>query len=271
MGQIAAWCMVCTIPATISLVAFNMSFRVAEDASQPRIQRTSQLAPAATNTPQAEKAGADKPKFDVVRIDPDGVSVFAGRGAAAETMVTVFDNAVAIASIRADASGEWVAVLERKFAAGDHQLSLGSEPGQPADGQTVRITVSRAEPGPDTHRTGARQSIPRPITFVYNEAAFTPEGRRAAASLSNYLLSERLEVVTLSGHADERGSQPYNIELSRQRLDTVANYLRSAGYAGEFVLVPKGKMEPFGTPDRQSLARDDAYQLDRRVEFHQAE
>ena len=270
MGQVAAWCMVCTIPATISLFAFNMSVRVAEDASQPQIQRASASAPAAMSTRQAEIAEADKLKFDVVRIDPNGVSVFAGRGAA-ETTVTVLDDAVAIASTRADANGEWAVVLERRFAAGDHQLSLATRPGQPADGQTVRITVPRAERGPETHGISAPQVIPRPITFVYNEAAFTPEGHRAAASLSKYLLSERLDVVALSGHADERGSQPYNLELSRQRLDTVANYLLNAGYAGDLVLVPKGKIEPFGAPDRQSLAKDDAYQLDRRVEFHRAE
>ena len=123
-------------------------------------------------------------------------------------------------------------------------------------------SLSRAEPAADPHETGVPEAIQQPITFNYNEAEFTSEGRRAAASLSNYLRSERLEVVTLSGYADERGSEPYNIELSRQRLDTVATYLRNAGYAGGLVLLPKGKMEPFAIPSRQSLARDDAYQLD---------
>ena len=77
MGQVAAWCLVCTIPATISLVAFNMAERFAEEASRPPVQRVSASAPAAISTRQAQIA-ADKPKFDVVRIDPDGVSLFAG-------------------------------------------------------------------------------------------------------------------------------------------------------------------------------------------------
>ena len=267
MGQVGVWCLVCAIPATVSIIAINMSGRFAEDAFQPRVQRES-APPRAMDKSQAE-IGADKLKFDVVRIDPDGVSVFAGRGAA-DAAVTLLDNAVAIASTRTDASGEWAVVLERKFATGDHQLSLGSKSGEPADGQSVRITVSRAEPVADTYGTSARERIPQPIPFNYNEAEFTFEGRQAAASLSTYLVSERLEVVTLSGHADERGSQPYNMELSRLRLDTVANYLRDVGYAGELVLLPKGKMEPFDIPDRRALARDEAYRLDRRVELHQA-
>ena len=267
MTQIKIWCLVCSIPAAISLVALNLPDRFAENFSQPPVRRATALAPAAISAEQGQIA-ADKPKFDVVRIDPDGVSVFAGRGAADAT-VTLLDNAVAIASTRTDANGEWAVVLERRFAAGDHQLSLGSKAGEPADGQSVRITVARAEPVADTHGTGAPEAIQQPITFNYNEAEFTSEGRRAAASLSHYLRSERLEVVTLSGHADERGSEPYNMELSRQRLDTVATYLRNAGYAGELVLLPKGKMEPFAIPGRQSLARDDAYQLDRRVQIYQ--
>jgi outer membrane protein OmpA-like peptidoglycan-associated protein len=74
--------------------------------------------------------------------------------------------------------------------------------------------------------------------------------------------------VTLSGHADERGSQPYNMDLSRQRLDAVATYLRDAGYPGELVLLPKGKTEPFAIPTRHSLAREEAFQLDRRVQIY---
>jgi outer membrane protein OmpA-like peptidoglycan-associated protein len=160
-------------------------------------------------------------------------------------------------------------VLERKFATGDHQLSLGSNSAAPADGQTVRISVAGAEPVPDTLVASAPKRLPPPITFNYNEAELTFEGRHAAAALSKYLLLERVAVVTLTGHADERGSEPYNMELSRQRLNTVANYLRDAGYSGELVLVPKGKTEPFDIPDRRAFARDEAYRLDRRVELHQ--
>ena len=267
MGKVAAWCLVCAIPATVTLIMINVSGRFAEDASQIRVQRES-APPVAVDTRQAD-IGADKLKFDVVRIDPNGVSVFAGRGAA-DAAVTLLDNSVAIASTRTDASGEWVVVFERKFAAGDHQLSLGSKSGEPADGQIVRITVSRAEPVAEAYGTSTPKRLPQPIPFNYNEAELTFEGRHAAASLSKYLLSERLEVVTLSGHADERGSEPYNMELSRQRLDTVANYLRDAGYSGELVLLPKGTTEPFDIPGRRALARDEAYRLDRRVELHQS-
>jgi outer membrane protein OmpA-like peptidoglycan-associated protein len=71
----------------------------------------------------------------------------------------------------------------------------------------------------------------------------------------------------LTGHADERGSDAYNIELSRQRLEAVARYLRESGVTSKLDLLPKGRSEPFAAADRRSLAREDALQLDRRVEM----
>ena len=276
MSQIAVWCVVGALPllATASLLWYDVSAWLppAKDTLQSGPERAPSPPPKPSSARPAAGQGAvaDQAKFDVVRIDPDAASVFAGRAAAGST-VTLLANAVPIATPRADENGEWVVVLEHKFAVGEYQLSLASKPGEPADGQTVRITVVRTEPGASKQTASASPSIPNPITFVYDEATFTPDGRRAAAALSAYLLSQRLQTVTLSGHADERGSQPYNMELSRQRLHTVERYLRDQGFAGEFVLVPKGKMDPFRVADRRSLAKDDAHQLDRRVELHLAE
>jgi outer membrane protein OmpA-like peptidoglycan-associated protein len=266
MRQATLWCLVCTVPAAISVAAVNLFDGFDDYFSQPPIERATPLKLSAVSSGEGQVA-PDRLKFDVVRIDPDGVSVFAGRGAA-DVTVTLLDNAEAIASTRTDANGEWALVLERKFASGDHQLSLGSKTGQPADGQSVHITVARAEPAVDTRGTGTPDTAPPPITFNYSEAEFTSQGRRAAASLADYLRSARLDAVTLSGHADERGSQPYNMDLSRQRLDAVARYLRDAGYRGELVLLPKGKTEPFAIPARHSLAREEAFQLDRRVQIY---
>jgi outer membrane protein OmpA-like peptidoglycan-associated protein len=110
-------------------------------------------------------------------------------------------------------------------------------------------------------------SIPVPIMFVYNEANFTSEGRRAADLLIEYLKLKHLKSISLSGHADERGSDPYNMDLSRERLDAVARYLRDGGFSGELDLVPKGKSEPFTGVDRSKFSGEALYQLDRRVEL----
>ena len=208
----------------------------------------------------------DEYKFDVVRIDPEGASVFAGR-APANSTVTVLANNQPIATPKADDNGEWAAVVERKFTAGEYKLALASKPGQPADGQSVSLTVPRIE---RAAVAPARETVAvpqEPITFRYNEAEFTPEGYRAAAVLSQYVRARGLTVLTLSGHADERGSHGYNMELSRQRLSAVERYLRARGFDGKLLLLPKGDLEPYALPNRNTLERDYVYQLDRRVEL----
>jgi outer membrane protein OmpA-like peptidoglycan-associated protein len=223
--------------------------------------------------------------FDVARIASDGPAVFAGR-APAEWNVTILADGEPVATVKADGNGEWAVVVDRRFAPGEHRLSLTARPsgvGRELVGQSMRVTVASSARPPLLHAGVAASSTkvphrptepapptPMPITFAYDSTDFTPIGKRGAAALSEFLRAQKLASATLSGHADERGSDAYNMELSRRRLDSVARYLRESGYAGKLVLVPKGRSEPFLSPERWKLPREDALQLDRRVELHLA-
>jgi len=110
-------------------------------------------------------------------------------------------------------------------------------------------------------------SVPVPITFVFNEATLTDDGRRAASLLLEYMQLKHFPKVTLTGHADERGSDELNMGLSRDRLETVARFLRDGGYKGDLELVPKGKSEPYTGVVRSEFSQEDLWQLDRRVEL----
>ena len=112
-----------------------------------------------------------------------------------------------------------------------------------------------------------RPPVPAPIMFPYDEADIATVASKQAAALSAFLRQRQPDAVTLSGHADSRGSDEYNMQLSQQRLESVARYLRASGYAGKLVLVPKGKREPYVGTDRDKLSQEDAFQLDRRVEL----
>lgn len=220
--------------------------------------------------PQAVNSASST--FDVVRIDPDGSSVFAGR-APANASVTVLANEKPVAEAKANGNGEWAAVIDRQFAPGEYQLSLTakpSEPGAQLAGQTVRVTIaSNARPAPAPVSAAALVQ-PAPVLFPYDEASITAIGRDQAVALGAFLRQRKLDAVTLTGHADERGSDEYNIKLSRHRLESVARYLREAGYAGKLVLIPKGRSQPFIGADRKTLPKEEAFQLDRRVELHLA-
>ncbi len=67
-----------------------------------------------------------RPSFDVVRVEPSGDAVMAGR-AAPGARVTVLSNDGVIAQTQADGNGEWVIVLEEPLAPGSHEIWLRAE------------------------------------------------------------------------------------------------------------------------------------------------
>ena len=139
------------------------------------------------------------------------------------------------------------------------QTAIVATPTPPAAAKPVAPAVAQPAPVP--------VAVPVPIQFVYGEATFTAEGQDAAALLLEYIKLKNPERLSMTGHADERGSDSFNLDLSRRRLEAVAAYLRDNGYRGTFALSPKGRSEPFQGVDRSRFSREALYQLDRRVEF----
>ena len=66
------------------------------------------------------------PSFDVVRVEPSGEAVIAGRAEPGSTVV-LLDGDREIARIGADDTGAWVILVTRPLAPGDHQLGLRAE------------------------------------------------------------------------------------------------------------------------------------------------
>lgn len=75
--------------------------------------------PEATPVP----AGDVKPSFDVVRVNPQGDMVMAGRAAPGST-VTILDGGDVVGEVKADENGEWVFVPEQALPPGERRLTL---------------------------------------------------------------------------------------------------------------------------------------------------
>jgi outer membrane protein OmpA-like peptidoglycan-associated protein len=134
---------------------------------------------------------------------------------------------------------------------------------------TSATDASQQTPNPAT-ASHQLTEFPVPITFVYREARPTPLGEKAARLLVDYVRLKGVDSIELTGHADERGSDDFNLQLSRQRLEAIESVLRAGGYQGRIVVVPKGSSEPYRGVDRRALPLEDLYQLDRRVELRRA-
>jgi len=86
-------------------------------------------------------------------------------------------------------------------------------------------------PAPATKPASALVA-PGPILFAYDSSELTVDGRASLDRLASDLMAKSKEgtvVVTVEGHADERGSDAYNLSLGQQRADAIAKYLRAKG------------------------------------------
>ena len=73
--------------------------------------------------PEAQFAA---PHFDIVRVEPNGEAVIAGRSEPG-SVVVLLDGEEELGRITADETGAWVIILAQPLAPGDHQLGLRAE------------------------------------------------------------------------------------------------------------------------------------------------
>ncbi len=113
-----------------------------EDEAENAVTTSQQSAPAPAE--QVEQAVEQVlPTFDIVRVERDGMAVIAGR-ATPGAEITLKRNGTAIATVDADARGEWVIVLDEPLAPGDIELTLSAvnPDGSTVDGvQSVSVSV----------------------------------------------------------------------------------------------------------------------------------
>ena len=64
--------------------------------------------------------------IDLARVKPDGAAVFAGT-AAPNAKIRIFEGDILLGETIANANGEWVIVLEKSLAVGQHLISVGME------------------------------------------------------------------------------------------------------------------------------------------------
>ncbi|MDY7230543.1 OmpA family protein [Hyalangium rubrum] len=109
---------------------------------------------------------------------------------------------------------------------------------------------------------GASQCSWEPISFGFNESNLTSEAQSRLSTLAECLKASG-EKVTLEGHADERGTEEYNLQLSNRRAASVKRYLTDLGIASNRLqAVGFGETRPLST-----ASDEEAWGQNRRVEF----
>ncbi len=106
---------------------FFFSQERADDKAAPKQVATQPILKQAPKpADQPKMMGPIKPSFDVVRVNPKGDTVMAGRAEPGST-VTILDRGKVIGTAIADQRGEWVFVPDKPLAPGSRQLSLKTQ------------------------------------------------------------------------------------------------------------------------------------------------
>jgi peptidoglycan-associated lipoprotein len=133
---------------------------------------------------------------------------------------------------------------------------------------------TRAEtppPAPTEDEIFARMSLDdlnkqAPLAAVYFELDaidLTEEARGILQKNTDWLKRRTSTRILVEGHADNRGTNEYNLALGERRADAVRDYLVSLGIPAERIaVVSKGEEEPACTDDTESC-----WQQNRRGQF----
>ena len=123
------------------LVAIALSMVLLDDEGDQQVQpqspsiELSQPAADKAETPDKDSGTSLQPPnatpaapltIDLARVKPDGAAVFAGT-AAPNAKIRIFEGDILLGETITNANGEWVIVLEKSLAAGQHLISVAME------------------------------------------------------------------------------------------------------------------------------------------------
>lgn len=197
--------------AVVVAIALNFALQWDED-DQARRAPAERPAMTAQGTPKAPSpsppvqpgARSEGPSFDVVRINPNGDTVIAGR-AKPGTRVEIYEGDAKIGEVEADRRGEWVFVPDQPLAPGNRRLSLQM---RDKDGSTVAgsadvvVVVPERSDGtqalamrvPKEGQPGSVEILQKP-TDAASAAPLGEAGPALAVDAVDYDSNGKLEIV----------------------------------------------------------------------------
>jgi peptidoglycan-associated lipoprotein len=101
-----------------------------------------------------------------------------------------------------------------------------------------------------------------PVRFEFNDYSLTSAAQQQLSALADCLKNQKA-TLTLAGHADERGTEEYNLQLSNRRAESVKKYLADLGIsATKLKVVGYGETRPVN-----NAQTEEGWAENRRVEF----
>ena len=141
----------------------------------------------------------------------------------------------------------------------------GAAVGQYMDRQQRALEAELSGTGVGVARQGDNLVLrmPADVTFATNQADVQPRFYATLDDVARVLNEYDRSVIDIIGHADSDGADAYNLDLSRRRASSVAQYLVGQGLlAGRVFVDGKGESQPIA-----SNATAEGKAMNRRVEI----
>jgi outer membrane protein OmpA-like peptidoglycan-associated protein len=108
-----------------------------------------------------------------------------------------------------------------------------------------------------------KKIILRSVHFDFDKAAIRPDAVPVLNEAASMLKEEGTVAVIVAGHTDSKGTDAYNMRLSRSRADAVRDYLIQRGVASKRIRIEAfGESKPLASNDTE-----DGRAQNRRVEL----
>ena len=89
------------------------------------------------------------------------------------------------------------------------------------------------------------QSVGDRVLFPVDQSTLTPEARGVLAGQAAWLATNADYAIIIEGHADEKGTEAYNLALGARRAASVQDFLISQGVpANRMRTISYGKLRP---------------------------
>lgn len=126
----------------------------------------------------------------------------------------------------------------------------GAAVGQYMDQQEAELRAQIAGSGITITRVGndIYLNMPSNITFGVDQATISPSFQQTLNGVALVLKKYNRTLVDIVGYTDSTGSASYNLQLSKRRADSVANYLGRAGVNQQrFFVDGRGEANPIAS------------------------
>ena len=101
------------------------------------------------------------------------------------------------------------------------------------------------------------------VYFDYDEAIVSEEGQQVIRAHADVLVENPDVTLSISGHADERGTREYNLALGDERGNAVSSFFQHFGVSAQRInVISFGEEKPAAAG-----SNEETWSLNRRAEF----